>query len=236
VTRVLIVEDEPSFVEALQVSLGAEGFEVHAAVDGKAGLEAFRRVRPDVVLLDLMLPALPGLDVLRAIRKDSDLPVIVVSAKGAEADIVSALELGADDYVTKPYSVRELVARIRAAARRTGAAVASEVLTAGVLILDLASRRLRLPSGEQDLPKKEFEVLQLLMQRPGRVVTREEFLDEVWGFAWAGDTRSLDQHVRRLRRRLEADPEAPGIDAVRGVGYRLVSLPPQGGAPSERSE
>ncbi|MBN2114044.1 MAG: response regulator transcription factor [Acidimicrobiia bacterium] len=221
-TRVLIVEDEPSYVEALQVSLGAEGFEVEAALDGKAGLERFRSFRPEVVLLDLMLPVLPGLDVLRAIRRDSEVPVIVVSAKGAEADIVSALELGADDYVTKPYSVRELVARIRAAARRTGALVTPEVLTAGAAILDLASRRLRLPSGEQDLPKKEFEVLQLLMQRPGRVVPREEFLDEVWGFAWAGDTRSLDQHVRRLRRRLEADPEAPAIEAVRGVGYRLV--------------
>ena len=221
-TRVLIVEDEPSFVEALQVSLGAEGFEVDAATDGKAGLEHFRKTRPDVILLDLMLPALPGLDVLRAVRRESDVPVIVVSAKGAEADIVSALELGADDYVTKPYSVRELVARIRAAVRRPGGAVAAEQLNAGVMILDLATRRLRLPSGEQDLPKKEFEVLQLLMERPGRVVPREEFLDQVWGFAWAGDTRSLDQHVRRLRRRLEADPEAPGIEAVRGVGYRLV--------------
>ena len=221
-TRVLIVEDEPSYVAALEVSLGAEGFEVDAAPDGKAALEHFRAARPDVILLDLMLPALPGLDVLRAVRRESDVPVIVVSAKGAEADIVSALELGADDYVTKPYSVRELVARIRAATRRSGAAAGAEVLTAGALSLDLATRRLRLPSGEQDLPKKEFEVLQLLMQRPGRVVPREEFLDEVWGFAWAGDTRSLDQHVRRLRRRLEADPAAPGIEAVRGVGYRLV--------------
>ena len=221
-TRVLIVEDEPSYVAALEVSLGAEGFEVDAAPDGKAALEHFRAARPDVILLDLMLPALPGLDVLRAVRRESDVPVIVVSAKGAEADIVSALELGADDYVTKPYSVRELVARIRAATRRSGAAAGAELLTAGALSLDLATRRLRLPSGEQDLPKKEFEVLQLLMQRPGRVVPREEFLDEVWGFAWAGDTRSLDQHVRRLRRRLEADPAAPGIEAVRGVGYRLV--------------
>ena len=221
-TRVLIVEDEPSYVEALQVSLGAEGFEVDAALDGKAGLEHFRKIRPDVILLDLMLPALPGLDVLRAVRRESDVPVIVVSAKGAEADIVSALELGADDYVTKPYSVRELVARIRAAARRPGVAAASEVLIAGVMTLDLATRRLRLPSGEQDLPKKEFEVLQLLMEHPGRVIPREEFLDEVWGFAFAGDTRSLDQHIRRLRRRLEADPAGPQIEAVRGVGYRLV--------------
>ncbi|MBM3695359.1 MAG: response regulator transcription factor [Actinobacteria bacterium] len=221
-TRVLIVEDEPSYVEALQVSLAAEGFEVEAALDGKAGLERFRSFRPDVVLLDLMLPLLPGLDVLRAMRRESEVPVIVVSAKGAEADIVSALELGADDYVTKPYSVRELVARIRAAGRRAGVVAAPDVLAAGSLVLDLAGRRLRLPSGEQDLPKKEFEVLQLLMQRPGRVVPREEFLDEVWGFAWAGDTRSLDQHVRRLRRRLEADTTAPRIEAVRGVGYRLV--------------
>jgi DNA-binding response OmpR family regulator len=149
-------------------------------------------------------------------------PVIVVSAKGAEADIVSALELGADDYLTKPYSVRELIARIRAATRRMAPGVQAEVLTAGAASLDLATRRLRLPSGEQDLPRKEFEVLHLLMQRPGRVVPREEFLDEVWGFAWAGDTRSLDQHVRRLRRRLETDPASPRIEVVRGVGYRLV--------------
>ncbi len=221
-TRVLIIEDEPSYVEALQVSLGAEGFEVDAALDGKAGLERFRAARPEVILLDLMLPALPGLDVLREVRRLSDVPVIVVSAKGAEADIVSALELGADDYLTKPYSVRELIARIRAATRRAAPGVEVEVLAAGAASLDLATRRLRLPSGEQDLPKKEFEVLQLLMQRPGRVVPREEFLDEVWGFAFAGDTRSLDQHIRRLRRRLEADPKGPQIEAVRGVGYRLV--------------
>ena len=221
-TRVLIVEDEPSYVQALQVALRAEGFEVVAALDGKDGLERFRATRPDVLLLDLMLPGLSGLDVLREVRRLSDLPVIVVSAKGAEADIVSALELGADDYVTKPYSARELIARIRAATRRAGAATAGDVLTAGAASLDLATRRLQLPSGEQDLPKKEFEVLQLLMQRPGRVVPREEFLDEVWGFAFAGDTRSLDQHIRRLRRRLEADPKGPQIEAVRGVGYRLV--------------
>jgi len=221
-TRVLIIEDEPSYVQALQVALGAEGFEVVAALDGKDGLERFRATRPDVLLLDLMLPGLSGLDVLREVRRLSDLPVIVVSAKGAEADIVSALELGADDYVTKPYSARELIARVRAATRRAAVAAAGEVLTAGPASLDLATRRLRLPSGEQDLPKKEFEVLQLLMQRPGRVVPREEFLDEVWGFAFSGDTRSLDQHIRRLRRRLEADPAGPQIEAVRGVGYRLV--------------
>lgn len=219
--RVLIVEDEPSFVDALEVSLAAEGFEVVAARDGREGVDRFRESRPDVVLLDLMLPLLPGLDVLRAIRRESDTPVIVVSAKDAEADIVTALELGADDYLTKPYSVRELLARIRANTRRSSGATAAEMLTVGSATLDLGAVRLRLPGGEIDLPKKEFEVLRLLMERPGRVVTREEFLDQVWGFAWAGDTRSLDQHIRRLRRRLESDPDAPRIETVRGVGYRL---------------
>ena len=221
-SRVLIVEDEPSFVEALEVSLGAEGFEVFSADDGRRAIEVFRSARPDVVLLDLMLPGLPGLDVLRAIRRDSDVPVIVVSAKDAEADVVAALELGADDYVTKPYSIRELVARIRAAERRSAAPGTAETLTVGVATLDVGALKLRLPAGDQDLPKKEFEVLKMLMQHPGRVIEREEFLDEVWGFAWAGDTRSLDQHIRRLRRRLEADPEAPRVVTVRGVGYRLV--------------
>jgi two-component system response regulator RegX3 len=222
VSRVLIVEDEPSFVEALEVSLGAEGFEVLAAADGRQAIETFRSGRPDVVLLDLMLPGLPGLDVLRAVRRDSNVPVIVVSAKDAEADIVAALELGADDYVTKPYSVRELVARIRAAERRGTGPGDPETLSVGGATLDVGALKLRLPSGDQDLPKKEFEVLRLLMQQPGRVIEREAFLDEVWGFAWAGDTRSLDQHIRRLRRRLEADPEAPRVETVRGVGYRLV--------------
>ncbi|MBU1225954.1 MAG: response regulator transcription factor [Actinobacteria bacterium] len=221
-TRVLVIEDEPSYVEALELSLAAEGFEVDSAGDGKAGLDAFQRRHPDVVLLDLMLPGIQGLDVLRLLRKESDVPVIVVSAKDAEADIVSALELGADDYVTKPYSIRELIARVRAADRRSAAGIGTEVYTLGSATLDAGSLKLQLAGAEHDLPKKEFEVLRLLMERPGRVVSREEFLDRVWGFAWLGDTRTLDQHIRRLRRRLESDPDAPSIETVRGVGYRLV--------------
>jgi two-component system response regulator RegX3 len=221
-TRILIIEDEPSFVEVLELSLGAEGFEVESALDGKVGLERFRASRPDLVLLDLMLPGLPGLDVLRAMRRESDVPVLVVSAKDAEADIVTALELGADGYVTKPYSVRELVARVRAAVRRGSGSADAEVITVGSASLDVGALRLRLTGVDHDLPKKEFEVLRMLMDRQGKVIAREDLLDEVWGFAWLGDTRTLDQHIRRLRRRLETDPAGPVIETVRGVGYRLV--------------
>ena len=220
--RVLVIEDEPSFVEALQVALDREGFEVVVADDGRSGVERFREDQPDVVLLDLMLPAMPGLDVLRAIRRESAVPVLVVSAKDHESDVVSALELGADDYVTKPYSVRELVARIRAAARRSAPAEGAETITVGAATLDRSSLRLRLGGVEDHLPKKEFEVLEILMEQPGRVVPREEFLDRVWGYAWVGETRTLDQHIRRLRRRLERGDGAPRIETVRGVGYRLV--------------
>lgn len=221
-TRVLVVEDEPSFVEALTVALTREGYEVVAETDGRRGLERFRDGGTDLVLLDLMLPGMAGLDVLRAIRKSSAVPVIVVSAKDEEADVVAALELGADDYVTKPYSVRELIARVRVATRRGPIGTDAEVLTCGSVSLDLASMTLATAAGTAALPRKEFEVLTMLMEQPGRVVPRDEFLDRVWGYTWIGETRTLDQHIRRLRRRLEEDPDAPGIETVRGVGYRLV--------------
>lgn len=220
--RVLLIEDEPSFVEALTIVLEREGYEVEAASDGRSGLERFRARQPDIVLLDLMLPQMSGLDVLRSIRQAGMVPVIVVSAKDDEADVVAALELGADDYMTKPYSMRELLARLRAIGRRSVPVAPVEELVAGSLILDRRSMQLTLGSTTDDLPKKEFEVLALLLEQPGRVVPREEFLDQVWGYSWGGDTRSLDQHVRRLRRRLETDPGAPRIETVRGVGYRLV--------------
>ena len=219
-TRVLLIEDEDSVVEAIRVAFEREGLGVESAKDGRQGLERFRAHRPDLVLLDLMLPEVGGLDVLRAIRRDSDVPVIVVSAKDAEADVVTALELGADDYVTKPYSIRELLARVRAATRRrqpTG-----EIFAVGDAVLDRDEYRMRVGDAVLDLPRKEFEVLALLMEHPGRVVPREEFLDTVWGYTYFGDTRTLDQHIRRLRRRLEEHPAAPTIETVRGVGYRVT--------------
>ena len=218
---VLIIEDEPAFVDALEISLGREGLDVSSAPDGRQGLAMFRETRPDVVLLDLMLPGLNGIDVLKRIRAESTAPVIVISAKDAESDVVSALELGADDYLTKPYSIRELLARIRVVVRRNaGAEPEDELLTAGSAVLDAGRYELRIEDRAFDLPRKEFEVLRMLMERPGRVVPRGILLDEVWGYNW-GDSKTLDQHIRRLRRKLEQVEGAPVITTVRGVGYRL---------------
>lgn len=216
---VLIVEDEPSYLEALQITLEPEGFEVHTAADGRSGLAAFASSHPDVLLLDLMLPDISGLDVLRRVRQQSDVPVVVVSAKSAEADIVTALELGADDYLTKPYSSRELVARIRANTRRLTSSD-DEVLTAGNVVLDPSRYEMRLGETTFALARKEFELAEMLMRRQGRIVTRETLLEEIWGINW-GDSKSLDQHIRRLRRKLEQVDGAPVIATVRGVGYRL---------------
>ena len=217
--NVLIVEDEPSYLEALQVTLEAEGFALTPATDGRSGIASFVANKPDVVLLDLMLPDLSGLDVLRRLRQRSDVPIIVVSAKSAEADIVAALELGADDYLTKPYSSRELIARIRANTRKTTNNT-DGVVTAGNAALDPSRYEIRIGEEAFSLPRKEFELTQMLMERPGRIVTRELLLDQIWGIDW-GDSKSLDQHIRRLRRRFERVDGAPRITTVRGVGYRL---------------
>jgi two-component system response regulator RegX3 len=218
---ILIIEDEPAFVDALQVSLGKEGMQVSAAEDGREGLQMFRAEHPDVVLLDLMLPGINGLDVLRRIRGESQTPVIVLSAKDAESDVVTALELGADDYLTKPYSIRELLARIRVAVRRSTSSEPDDtVLTAGDTVLDTGRYELRIRDAVFALPRKEFEVMHKLMERPGRVVRREVLLDEIWGYTW-GDSKTLDQHIRRLRRKLEKVEDGPRIMTVRGVGYRL---------------
>jgi two-component system response regulator RegX3 len=218
--HLLIIEDEPAYVDALEVALTREGFELTSAGDGREGLAAFRANRPDVLLLDLMLPGMNGLDVLKRVRSESDVPVIVLSAKDSESDIVTALEMGADDYLTKPYSVRELLARIRVAMRRAAASDEEPVLTVGNAVLDQGRYQLRLDDTTFDLPRKEFELMQHLMARPGRVVTREHLLTEIWGYSW-GDSKTLDQHIRRLRRKLEQVEGSPAITTVRGVGYRL---------------
>ncbi len=216
---VLIVEDEPSYVDALKITLEPEGFLVRTAADGRTALAAFEANVPDVILLDLMLPDISGLDVLRSVRRQSDVPVVVVSAKSAEADIVSALELGADDYLTKPYSSRELIARIRANTRRL-AATGEKTLVVGKTVLDPSRYEIRIGETAFSLPRKEFELAQMLMERHGRVVTRETLLERIWGIEW-GDSKSLDQHIRRLRRRFEKVEGAPRITTLRGVGYRL---------------
>lgn len=217
---VLIVEDEPSYLDALRITLEPEGFTVETAPTGREGLAAFETTRPDVILLDLMLPDISGLDVLRTIRRHSDLPVIVVSAKSAEADIVAALELGADDYLTKPYSSRELVARIRANTRRMSTGEVDEVLVVGDTALDPSRYEIRIRESVFQLPRKEFELAQMLMERHGRIVTRELLLEQIWGIDW-GDSKTLDQHVRRLRRRFEQVEGAPSIATLRGIGYRF---------------
>ncbi len=221
--KVLIVEDEPAYVDALTVAFEVEGIDVEAVGDGREAIATFGDGSYDVVLLDLMLPSLSGLDVLRAIRAVSATPVIVVSAKDAESDVVTALELGADDYLTKPYSARELIARMRAVGRRASGSRSedgSEIITLGNVSLDLGRYQLDVAGTVFDLPRKEFEVMSMLMDRAGRVVTRDWMLDEVWGLGW-GDTKSLDQHIRRLRRKLETHEGSPRIMTIRGVGYRL---------------
>lgn len=225
--KVLIVEDEVAYVEALRIALDAEGIDTIAVLDGREAIKAARANRYDAILLDLMLPSVGGLDVLRAVREDSQVPVIVVSAKDSEADVVSALELGADDYLTKPYSIRELLARLNAVVRRSTHAEESEVWNVGTLELDATNYQMKVEGEVFDLPRKEFEVMALLVEQSGRIVTRDRILEEVWGMDW-GDTKSLDQHIRRLRRKLESDSSAPEITTIRGVGYRLEEKSPLG--------
>ncbi len=228
--RVLAVEDEESFVDALSVGLNREGFEVTIARDGQEAVTLFDKNTYDVVLLDLMLPKLSGLDVCRAMRALSDVPIIVVSAKGEEVDMVLLLELGADDYVTKPYRLRELVARIHAVIRRREVNEhpegEEEVIQVGRLRMDIDARRCYLDDKEIKLRKKEFALLRLLLENPGRVLTREVIIDRVWGSDYVGDTKTLDVHIKRLRTLIEDDPKNPtGISTVRGVGYRFEVTP-----------
>ncbi len=227
-TRVLVVEDEESFIDALTVGLTREGFDVTIARDGAEALAQFAPRRYDVVLLDLMLPKVSGLDVCRSIRGASDVPIIIVSAKGEEVDMVLMLELGADDYVTKPYRLRELVARIRAVVRRRESHddvdADEETIERGPITMDVEARRCFISGDEIKLRKKEFALLRLLLENPGRVLTREVLIDRVWGSDYVGDTKTLDVHIKRLRGLVEDDPKNPEyITTVRGVGYRFES-------------
>ena len=223
-TRVLVVEDEESISEPLAYMLRKEGFEVSVAADGPAGLTAFDRDGADLVLLDLMLPGLSGTEVCRELRNRSAVPVIMLTARDSEIDKVVGLELGADDYVTKPFSHRELVARIRAVLRRQAPATEDEgtTLEAGPVRMDV-SRHLVTVAGETvQLPLKEFDLLELLLRNAGRVLTRGQLIDRVWGSDYVGDTKTLDVHVKRLRAKIEPDPAAPKhLLTVRGLGYKL---------------
>jgi two-component system response regulator RegX3 len=228
---ILVVEDEASFVEALEIGLGREGFHVEVATDGIEALERFRTVDPDLVLLDVMLPRASGIDVCRQIRSQSGVPIIMITAKSSEIDTVVGLEVGADDYVTKPYRIRELVARIRAQLRRTAMEATAEIerldagsdaeLRVGGVALDPDAHRVTVDGAEVALPLKEFEVLHLLLANAGRVLTRETLIDRVWGTDYVGDTKTLDVHIKRLRGKVEADPARPvRIVTIRGLGYK----------------
>lgn len=225
--RVLVVEDEAGLAESIRYALESEGFEVLVVRSGLAGLEAARSSRPDLVLLDLMLPEMSGLDVCRQIRSSSDVPIIVLTAKDSEADKVSGLELGADDYMTKPFSMRELIARVRAHLRRatrTGAfADTGEVLRGGPVEMDVDAHVVRVDGEEVELRPKEFDLLESLMRRKNRLSARHALIDEVWGPSYFGDTKTLDVHIKRLRQKLEADPSNPvRIITMRGLGYKFV--------------
>jgi two-component system response regulator RegX3 len=227
---VLVVDDEQSYRDALRIALEREGFRVEVAADGAEAIARFDAVRPALVLLDVMLPRISGVDVCREIRTRSQVPIIMVTARNAEIDAVVGLEVGADDYVTKPFRLRELVARVRAALRRgrgedPGVAQPDEVIEIGDVRLDAARHEVAVRGERVALPLKEFELLELLLANAGRVLTRDVLIDRVWGPNYYGDTKTLDVHVKRLRAKVEDDPGHPArIVTVRGVGYRYEKV------------
>jgi len=227
-STVLVVEDEEAFVDALNVGLRREGFIVEIARDGAEALEKFDRVQPDLVLLDVMLPTISGVDVCREIRRRSKVPIIMVTARSSEIDTVVGLEVGADDYVTKPYRLRELVARMRAVLRRIPDRddrdfESGDLLVVDDLEVDTESHEVRLRGELVSLPLKEFELLTLLMENAGRVLPRSTLIDRVWGADYVGDTKTLDVHVKRLRAKIEDDPSTPNrIVTIRGLGYKYA--------------
>ncbi|QSB05695.1 response regulator transcription factor [Natronoglycomyces albus] len=227
-TRVLVVEDEESFSDALSYMLTKEGFEVAVAADGSAALKEYERAGADVILLDLMLPEKSGTEVCRELRAESSVPIIMVTARDSEVDKVVGLELGADDYITKPYSPRELVARIRAVLRRSSEPTdpVQTVLEAGPVRMDVDRHTVTVGGDNVQLPLKEFELLEMLLRNAGRVLTRGQLIDRVWGANYVGDTKTLDVHVKRLRSKIESEPGKPRhLVTVRGLGYKFDPNP-----------
>jgi two-component system response regulator RegX3 len=224
--KVMVVEDEPSLVEALEFALAEEGFQVVSTGDGRESLSLFAREHPDLVLLDLMLPSMSGTEICKEIRATSQAPIIMLTARDSEIDKVVGLEVGADDYVTKPFSMRELTARVKAVLRRSGdtpvAETAGAVEVAGVRV-DRDRHEVTVRGEPVQLPPKEFALLELLVRNAGRVLTREVLIDRIWGADYVGDTKTLDVHIKRLRGRIERDPHEPQhIYTVRGVGYKFL--------------
>lgn len=223
-TRILLIEDEPALSEPLSFLLEREGYEVTVAEDGPSALREFDRAGADLLLLDLMLPGIPGTEVCREIRQRSSVPIIMLTAKDSEVDIVVGLELGADDYMTKPYSTRELLARVRAVLRRHVDTDADDdsVIEAGSVRMDVERHTVTVNGVLTPMPLKEFELLELLMRNAGRVLTRGQLIDRVWGTDYFGDTKTLDVHIKRIRSRIEAVPSEPAmLLTVRGLGYRF---------------
>jgi len=231
VSKILIVEDEESFLDALRVGLAREGFAIDVARDGQEALERFSVAKPDLILLDVMLPKISGIDVCREIRTSSTVPIIMVTAKGEEIDTVVGLEVGADDYITKPYRFREVVARMRALLRRAEMAAdpnpvgegLSGPLQVGDVVLDPDRHEVRVHGEQVVMPLKEFDLLHKLLAQAGRVVSREQLIDEVWGSDYVGDTKTLDVHIKRLRAKVEDNPSEPQrIVTIRGLGYKYT--------------
>jgi two-component system response regulator RegX3 len=229
---ILVIEDESSLAESIQYSLEREGFRVLLALDGEQGIELFRSEAPELIMLDLMLPKVSGLDVCRIVRSESTVPIMIVTAKDSEADRVSGLELGADDYVTKPFSMRELVSRVRAHRRRAAMVAGkteTEILRGGPVELDGRRHEVRVRGEHIPVTPKEFDLLRTFLTGMGRLRTRDYLISEVWGSHYFGDTKTLDVHVRRLRQKLELDPHNPDhLLTVRGLGYRFLDQPTEG--------
>ena len=225
--KVLVVEDEANLLVALKYNLNSEGYDVFTAEDGEAGLALARREKPDVVILDVMLPKLDGFEVCRILRRESDVRIIMLTARGEEIDRVVGLELGADDYVTKPFSNRELMARVRNTLRRSAsdgpnASSDAETLASGDLVVDLTGHTVTLQDQQLDVKPREFSLLALLVANKGRAFTRDQILERLWGHDYIGDTRTVDVHIRWLREKIEPDPATPQrIQTIRGVGYRF---------------